>query len=81
MIENNISLFSITDHNRYDIDLYKKLINKLNLEQYHALNLLHGIEFDVKFEPNKDTAHIITIFDVKEESKEADMIYIRNNTK
>ncbi|WP_033162842.1 ATP-binding cassette domain-containing protein [Sharpea azabuensis] len=76
LIENNISLFSITDHNRYDIDLYKELINKLNLEQYHALNLLHGIEFDVKFESDKDTAHIIAIFDVKEESKEADMISI-----
>ena len=76
LTENKISLFSITDHNRYDIDLYKELINKLSLEQYHILNLLHGIEFDVKLEFGKDTAHIIAIFDVREESKEADMTSI-----
>ncbi|MCI1964200.1 MAG: hypothetical protein LKJ18_08690, partial [Ancrocorticia sp.] len=29
------------------------------------LSLLAGVEFDVKFEPDRDIAHVITIFDAK----------------
>lgn len=68
LIERKITLFSITDHNRYDIDLYKTIINQLKLEKYQALKLLHGIEFDVKLDETKRPAHIIAIFNVQDEA-------------
>lgn len=68
LIERKITLFSITDHNRYDIDLYKTIIDQLKLEKYQALKLLHGIEFDVKLDETKRPAHIIAIFNVQDEA-------------
>ena len=65
LLDNEISLFSITDHNRYDLDLYEALQNKIKEEKYESLHLLHGIEFDVKLDEDKSTVHIIAIFDVK----------------
>ena len=65
LLEHDISLFSITDHNRYDLDLYLALLDKLKLEKYHSLHLLHGIEFDVKLDEKKSTVHIIVIFNVE----------------
>lgn len=67
LLQNGISLFSITDHNRYDITLYKTIMEKLSEHEYSSLHLLHGIEFDVKFESDKKVAHVIAIFDVKNE--------------
>lgn len=67
LLQNGISLFSVTDHNRYDITLYKTIMEKLNEHEYSSLHLLHGIEFDVKFESDKKVAHVIAIFDVKNE--------------
>lgn len=67
LLQNGISLFSVTDHNRYDITLYKTIMEKLNEHEYSSLYLLHGIEFDVKFESDKKVAHVIAIFDVKNE--------------
>lgn len=67
LLQNGISLFSVTDHNRYDITLYKTIMEKLNEHEYSSLHLLHGIEFDVKFESDKKVAHVIVIFDVKNE--------------
>lgn len=65
LISNEVTLFSITDHNRYDAELYKTIKEKLNEEKYNKLSVLHGIEFDVKLENNKEPVHIISIFDVK----------------
>lgn len=65
LLENKISLFSITDHNRYNFDLYDELENRLFDEKYNSLHVLHGIEFDVKLEDDKSTTHIIVIFNVK----------------
>lgn len=67
LLQNGISLFSVTDHNRYDTTLYKTIMEKLNEHEYSSLHLLHGIEFDVKFESDKKVAHVIAIFDVKNE--------------
>ena len=61
---NNINLFSITDHNRFSYNLYNKLKEKIGLKEYpNVLNILPGIEFDVQLEDNKESCHIITIFD------------------
>lgn len=67
LIDKGISLFSITDHNRYDYALYKIINLKLKEEKYNNLQVLHGIEFDVVLEENKPETHIIVIFDVRSE--------------
>lgn len=80
LLQNDISLFSITDHNRYDITLYKTIIEKLNEHEYSSLHLLHGIEFDVKFETDKKVAHVIAIFDVKnDDDMDAINLALNNN--
>ncbi len=63
LLENDIRLFSITDHNRFDIDLYKALEARI-ADRNDALTLLPGIKFDVQLEDNKPACHIITIFGV-----------------
>lgn len=61
---NNINLFAITDHNRFDIDLYKKIKKEINLNKYENIrNILPGIEFDVQLEKGFESCHIICIFD------------------
>lgn len=62
--ENDITLFSITDHNRFDDHLYEALYSKIESDHL-GLSLLAAVEFDVKFEPDRDIAHVITIFDAK----------------
>lgn len=60
----NINLFSITDHNRFDSNLYKAINEKL-CNYTNVKCLLAGIEFDVQLEENMPSCHIITIFDTK----------------
>lgn len=66
--ENNVALFSITDHNRFDAELYKeiqKILNENPKRYPNVLNVLPGVEFDVKLEDNMEKCHIIAIFDAK----------------
>ena len=63
----NISLFSITDHNTYDFELYKSLSEKI--KSSNDLNLLSGAECDVKLDPDKKPAHIIVIFNASNENE------------
>ncbi len=67
LVENQIKMFSITDHNRFNSELYKVLSKKLKNEIYEDMGLLFGIEFDVCLEYKKNPVHIIAIFDVKNE--------------
>lgn len=62
--ENDITLFSITDHNRFNDQLYETLYSIIESDHLE-LSLLAGVEFDVKFESDRDFAHVITIFDAK----------------
>lgn len=65
-----ISLFSFTDHNRFDFVLYKKVKEKLSTNDFKNLkNILPGVEFDVQFEKNKEACHIIAIFDDNDSEK------------
>lgn len=66
LIENKISLFSITDHNRFDYDLYIEINKKL--ENFPSLHVLPGVEFDVQVEKDKKAIHIITIFNTKNDN-------------
>jgi len=58
----NINLFAITDHNRFDYDLYIHLKEKIS-ENDIIKNVLPGIEFDVVLEKGFTPCHIIAIFD------------------
>jgi ABC-type multidrug transport system fused ATPase/permease subunit len=64
--ENQIALFSITDHNRFDDSLYIAIDEKLKGpgNQYkNVKKILSGVEFDVQMEEGMKKCHIITIFD------------------
>lgn len=67
--ENNISLCSITDHNRFDYKLYKTLKRKIEEKKSILKNNLPGIEFDVELETGRPKCHIIAIFDDSDEEK------------
>ena len=63
--ENEINMFSITDHNRFDSNLYLKAKEILRSNTYPIVKeILPGVEFDVRLEENKKACHIITIFHV-----------------
>lgn len=82
--ENNVALFSITDHNRFDAELYKEIekILKEKSQRYpNVLNVLPGVEFDVKLEDNMEKCHIIAIFDAKNTSDYEKIENIINSNK
>ncbi len=66
--ENQVALFSITDHNRFNIELYEeinKILSAPHCEYEHVKAVLAGVEFDVKIDEAMEKCHIITIFDSK----------------
>ena len=63
--QNGIDMCAITDHDKFDFNLYKKL---KEYEGKELLKVLPGVEFSVNFDGNK-TIHIVTIFDDKDEEK------------
>lgn len=64
--ENEVGLFSITDHNRFDANLYNKLDNEIRTGKYkNVKSIVAGVEFDVQMDDNMEKCHIITIFDAK----------------
>lgn len=68
--EKNINLFAFTDHNRFDCSLYLETKHKLETKKWkNILNILPGVEFDVKIEEDKKTCHIITIFDCENDEE------------
>lgn len=64
--QNNVALFSITDHNRFDPELYAE-INRILGQGDHPYPsvkaVLAGVEFDVIIDEGMEKCHIITIFD------------------
>lgn len=67
--ENKINLFSFTDHNRFDKDLFIKTFTYIHSENnpYKSVrNIIPGVEFDVYLsEDTNKSCHIIVIFDAK----------------
>lgn len=64
--ENEVGLFSITDHNRFNIELYNKLDNEIKNGKYENVKgIVAGVEFDVQIDSDMGKCHIITIFDAK----------------
>lgn len=63
--DREINMCSISDHDNFDIEIYKKL--KLQENQGSIKKVLPGIEFSVMY--NSTVIHIITIFDDCDEEK------------
>lgn len=62
--ENNVNMFSITDHNRFDKDLYIAMDKLIKENKYPTvMSVLAGVEFDVLIDEKKPGCHIIVIFD------------------
>ena len=61
-----VGLFSITDHNRFNVELYETLDRDMSSGEYPSVQgLVAGVEFDVRLDATMDKCHIITIFDAK----------------
>ena len=67
--DNNICLCAVTDHNRFDYDLYCELRKKINSGSFSLKKNLPGIEFDVVLEEDRPSCHIIAIFNDNDEHK------------
>ncbi len=66
--EHQVALFSITDHNRFNVELYReidKILSNPDCEYENVKAVLSGVEFDVKIDEAMNKCHIITIFDSK----------------
>lgn len=64
--DHEVALFSITDHNRFNIELYKKIdeiLSSTESKYPKVKGLVAGVEFDVKLEDGMGKCHIICIFD------------------
>lgn len=65
--ENPIDMFAVTDHNRFDAALYEEFYKRIG-ERGSNIHLLSGVEFDVELQERKPAAHIITIFNAKDDN-------------
>lgn len=71
--QNSINMISITDHNRFDPDIYEAINERIaNGDSGTVEAVLSGVEFDVLFQEDKPHAHVIAIFDVGDWSKNPD---------
>lgn len=66
--DNNINIFSITDHNCINVDLYKNIEIELQKEQYvNRINYIIGVELDVFDERiYPEVFHCLCFFDSKD---------------
>lgn len=61
--EYDVNMFSITDHNRFDKDLYIAIDSLVSKKKYpKVISVLAGVEFDVQIDEEKPGCHIIVIF-------------------
>ncbi len=64
--EHDVALFSITDHNRFDPELYieiNKILSEKDNPYPNVKAVLAGVEFDVILDDGMDKCHIIAIFE------------------
>lgn len=69
--QHNVALFSVTDHNRFDPELYFEINNILSKVDHPYPNVkavLAGVEFDVVLDEGMVKCHIIAIFDTNNET-------------
>lgn len=70
--EYNINLFSITDHNRFDSELFLECKKIIQSGKYNNVkNILAGVEFDVNLDgSSKAKGHVIAIFNIEKNNEE-----------
>ena len=74
--ESGVALFSITDHNRFNVPLYEALDQRMMSGSHpNVKGLLAGVEFDVCMEDGKSKCHIITIFNAQNNPDNYKKIY------
>ena len=69
--QHNVALFSITDHNRFDPELYIEIDNILAQGDHPYPNVkavIAGVEFDVIVDEGMGKCHVIAIFDANNEA-------------
>lgn len=67
---NGINLFSFSDHNRFDKDLFVAAKEKIDSGKYlNIKNILPAVEFDVAIDDGKPSCHIIAVFDASSEEE------------
>ena len=68
--ENNVNMCSITDHDNFNYEMYRKLKEEEG-KNNSIKKVLPGVEFSVEFnlENKSKVIHIVTIFDDKDEEK------------
>ena len=68
LLENDISIFSITDHNSINLSLYDELSDLVNSDKYkNRINYIIGVELDVKdTDIYNDVFHCLTLFETKD---------------
>ena len=75
--QHNVALFSITDHNRFDPELYAE-INSILAQDGHLYpnvkTVLAGVEFDIIVDEGMGKCHVIAIFDANNEAAMFDKI-------
>ena len=67
LIDNNVELCAITDHDEFNYGIYRKLKEEEKNDNC-IKKVLPGIEFSVEFLEDK-IIHIVTIFDDKDDEK------------
>lgn len=65
--ESNINLFSFTDHNKFNADLFKKTKEIIKSKKYPNIKeILPGAEFDVQIDSGQKSCHILAIFEIRD---------------
>ncbi len=66
MNNSKVNMFSFTDHNTFDYELYIKTLNYISSENFqykHIQSILPGVEFDLDFDNKNLRTHATCIFD------------------
>lgn len=72
---NKIDLISITDHNRFDPELYRAIDQMILYSRpEYPKQIVAGVEFDVQLEKEKKSCHVIAIFDANNETSNYEKI-------
>lgn len=82
MNNSKVNLFSFTDHNTFDYELYSKTKAYIDHPEFpyeHIMNILPGVEFDLDFDDNNNRTHATCIFNDVDQSKLRDIENIVKN--
>lgn len=81
LTENEVQLCAITDHDAFDLDIYRALKSYENSESTSIVKVFPGVEFSVEFEGDTSPAvvHVIAIFNDSDIAKIKKISFALNN--